>query len=83
MDPQELFLLLGLEDVRRAADLLEPARDAASVLDEAAAAGLDLAALTLELEREGIEAFCTSYRELLDCIESKVTRRADSVVPLS
>jgi transaldolase len=55
-----------------------PADDAASVLQQAAAAGLDLAALTSELEREGIEAFSASYRRLLACIASKVAdqRRA-------
>jgi transaldolase len=54
-----------------------PADSAASVLEEAAAAGLHLAALTKELEREGIEAFCASYRELLGCIESMASRLAD------
>jgi transaldolase len=44
------------------------------VLAEAAAAGVDLRALTTQLEREGVEAFCKSYRQLLDCIESKVRR---------
>jgi transaldolase len=44
------------------------------VLDDATAAGVDIHGLTTELEREGVEAFCESYRELLDCIESKVER---------
>ena len=30
------------------------------------------ARLTSELEREGVEAFCASYDELLDCIGSKL-----------
>jgi transaldolase len=42
------------------------------VLAQASAAGLDLDALTSELEREGVHAFCDSYRELLDCIDSKL-----------
>jgi transaldolase len=42
------------------------------VLTEAEAAGLDLPALTAELEREGVESFLGSYRELLGCIESKL-----------
>ena len=42
----------------------------------AAEAGVDLDAITAELEREGVRAFCDSYRELLDCIEAK--RRARS-----
>ena len=37
-----------------------------------AAAGIDLAAITAELEREGVQSFCDSYRELLDCIEGKL-----------
>ena len=35
-------------------------------------AGIDLAAIASELEREGVRSFCDSYRELLDCIETKV-----------
>ena len=35
-------------------------------------AGIDLAAITAELEREGVRAFRDSYRELLACIESKL-----------
>jgi transaldolase len=37
-------------------------------------AGLDLAAITSELEREGVRSFCDSYRDLLDCIETKLRR---------
>lgn len=32
----------------------------------------DLRRITTELEREGVQAFCDSYHELLDCIESKL-----------
>ena len=35
-------------------------------------AGIDLGAVTSELEREGVRSFCDSYRELLDCIEAKI-----------
>ncbi len=35
-------------------------------------------AITAELEREGVRAFCDSYRELLDCIEAKARRLAPS-----
>jgi transaldolase len=38
------------------------------VLGEVAAAGIDLDAITTELEREGVEAFCASYAELLDVL---------------
>ena len=48
----------------------EPAEPAA-VLSAAAAEGVDLPAITRELEREGVEAFCDSYRQLLECIEQK------------
>jgi transaldolase len=45
---------------------------ARQALDDAAAAGIDLAAVTTELEREGVQAFCASYNQLLDCIRSKL-----------
>jgi transaldolase len=35
-------------------------------------AGIDLDAVTDELEREGVRSFCDSYHDLLDCIESKL-----------
>jgi transaldolase len=34
-------------------------------------AGIDLDAVTEELEREGVRSFCDSYHDLLDCIETK------------
>ena len=40
-------------------------------LDEARAAGIDLAAVTAELEREGVRSFCDSYHRLLECIEDE------------
>ncbi|HZV73575.1 MAG TPA: transaldolase [Conexibacter sp.] len=43
-------------------------------LAAAAAAGVDLARITAELEGEGVQAFCASYRQLLDCIQSKLPR---------
>ena len=43
------------------------------MLAQAAEAGLDLAAITTELEREGVRSFCDSYHQLLGCIESKLT----------
>lgn len=41
-------------------------------LADATDAGVDLAAVTAELEREGVESFCDSYRQLLACVASKV-----------
>jgi transaldolase len=43
-----------------------------TVLSEAAAAGVDLETITRELEREGVQAFCAAYDELLQCIHSKL-----------
>jgi hypothetical protein len=45
---------------------------AAQILAEAEAAGIDLAGVTSELEREGVQSFCDSYRQLLDCVETKL-----------
>ena len=39
----------------------------------AEAAGIDLAALTAELEREGVHSFCDSYDQLITCIETKLS----------
>jgi transaldolase len=47
--------------------------DAERILAAAAVAGLDLAAVTAQLEREGVSSFCDSYHELLGCIEHKLT----------
>ena len=46
-------------------------------------AGIDLAAITAELEREGVRSFCDSYQELLDCIETKLQRAAPAGSPRS
>jgi transaldolase len=46
--------------------------EAERVLAGAAEAGLNLDAVTTELEREGVESFCSSYDELLRCIETKL-----------
>ena len=43
-------------------------------LRRAEEAGIDLAAVTADLEREGVRSFCASYRELLDCIDAKLQR---------
>jgi len=46
--------------------------EAVRVLAAAAAEGVDLNAITRELEHRGVSAFCDSYAELLGCIESKL-----------
>jgi transaldolase len=45
---------------------------AARTLPDAEGAGVDLPSITSELEREGVQSFCDSYRQLLDCIETKL-----------
>jgi transaldolase len=45
-------------------------------LAAAAAAGIDLATVTAQLEREGVRSFCDSYHQLLDCIERKLAAGA-------
>jgi transaldolase len=41
-------------------------------LADARHAGIDLDAVTAELEHEGVQSFCDSYHELLDCIRGKL-----------
>jgi transaldolase len=57
-------------DATRAFDPSSPAP--VETLGRAVHAGLDLSAVTTELEREGVRSFCDSYRELLACIETKL-----------
>jgi transaldolase len=54
------------------------AAEAEKILADAEAAGIDLAAVTAELEREGVRSFCDSYHQLLDCIESRISELAPS-----
>jgi transaldolase len=46
----------------------------AETLRRAEHEGVELGAITSQLEREGVRAFCDSYHELLDCIETKLQR---------
>ena len=50
------------------------ASSAEGTLRGAAAAGIDLTALTAELELEGVRSFCDSYHQLLSCIETKLAQ---------
>jgi transaldolase len=42
------------------------------VIEQLEQAGIDLDRVTSELEREGVDSFLDSYRELIACIESKL-----------
>jgi transaldolase len=57
-------------EVRRTLDA-DP-DEAEAILTEARTAGIDLAAVTAELEREGVQSFCDSYHQLMDCIDRKL-----------
>jgi transaldolase len=46
---------------------------AEQVLRDMQAAGVDLDAIAADLERAGVQAFCASYRELIACIDGKLT----------
>jgi transaldolase len=59
-------------DLAHSFDPMVAAR-AADALQRAEAAGVDLAAITAQLEREGVQAFRTSYDELIASIERKLT----------
>jgi transaldolase len=52
------------------------AREFDETLRRAAEAGIDLPALTAELEREGVRSFCDSYHELLARIATKLPQGA-------
>jgi transaldolase len=55
--------------------------DGGETLESAEEAGIDLAAITADLEREGVRSFCDSYQELLDCIEAKLQRTVPVAAP--
>ena len=60
--------------VARALDQTTAAAE--DILRDADAAGIDLAALTAQLEREGVQSFCASYHELIDRITTKTEATA-------
>jgi len=57
-------------------ELSVDAKAAAATLIRAEGEGIDLDAITTELEREGVRSFCDSYHQLLHCIEAKRVRIA-------
>jgi transaldolase len=71
--------LRAFADHGRAARTLHATDPAAeATLRQARDAGVDLAAITAELEREGVRSFCRSYRELLDAIATRLGRRTSA-----
>jgi transaldolase len=70
MPEQTLRAFADHGEVERTLDT-DPA-GADRVLSDAAAAGIELPAITDALEREGVRSFCDSYHELLDCISGKI-----------
>jgi transaldolase len=65
--------LRAFADHGRVAHTLEDDPAAAEgTLSDATAAGIEIPIVTNELEREGVQSFCDSYHQLLDCIESKL-----------
>jgi transaldolase len=70
MPDQTLRAFADHGEVARTLDV-DSAR-AEDTLAAAATAGIDLPAITAELEREGVRSFCDSYNQLLDCIEAKL-----------
>ena len=61
--------------------LSESTSAAEEILRDAEAAGIDLAAITGQLEREGVDSFCASYRDLLAGIERKLSAAAPAPSP--
>jgi transaldolase len=59
-----------------AAELTAESGVAEATLREASKAGVDLEAITRELERDGVRAFCDSYRRLLSRIDAVLRRVA-------
>ena len=55
----------------REATQVRPRRPSAGQREQ----GIDLAAITARLERDGVRSFCDSYRDLLSCVERKAQRR--------
>jgi transaldolase len=52
--------------------LSESTAAADEILGAASNAGIDLAAITAQLEREGVQSFCASYQELIERIETRL-----------
>jgi hypothetical protein len=76
-DEHDIELRLG----RTALDINASLREVA--LDDGEQLRDDLTSVTTELEREGVHAFWDSYRDLLDCIETKLQATVDHAARLA
>jgi transaldolase len=69
--------LRAFADHGQASHALDESTAAAEdILRDAHAAGIDLAAITVQLERDGVQSFCASYHELIDRITTKTEATA-------
>jgi transaldolase len=60
--------------------LSESTAAAEKVVADARHAGIDLAAVTAQLEREGVQSFCASYHELIERIETRLRELPASTI---
>jgi transaldolase len=65
---------------RATRSLSESTAAAENILGDAQDAGVDVAAVTAQLEREGVESFCASYSELLDRISTRMREPLASTI---
>ena len=69
--------LRAFADHGQASHALDESTAAAEdILRDADRVGIDLAAITAQLEREGVQSFCASYHELIDRITTKTEATA-------
>jgi transaldolase len=73
--------LLAFADHGMVGELMRPdGGDAEVVLGRVGQAGVDVGALAMQLQREGVESFAASWKDLLRCIESKAAALRDPAV---
>jgi transaldolase len=70
MPEQTLHAFADHGQVVRTLDADPPAAE--RTLTQANGVGVDLDAVTAKLEHEGVQSFCDSYHQLLECIEGKL-----------
>jgi transaldolase len=73
--------LLAFADHGMVGELMRPdGGDAEAVIDRIGQAGIDVAALASQLQRDGAEAFVASWKDLLGSIASKAARLRDAAL---